>query len=94
MLNDGLYEFISKRKGLIWYVRDLRALDETSVVEHTLNYGNWEDFKELVRIMGIDEVARIFRKQMVTGRQRGNYHIKTRHYFEKYFERYAPVNHA
>ena len=91
MLSDALYEFISKRKGLIWYVRDLRALNEEAIVEHTLNYGNWEDLKELARIVGLQKVAQIFRKQMSAGRQKGNYRKSTREYFDGYFNRHAPV---
>ena len=94
MLSDALYDFISARKHLIWYVRDLRGLGEESVVEHTLNYGNWDDVQELIRILGMEEVARIFRKQMRTGRQKGNYHPKTRHFFSLYFARHAPAVHA
>ncbi len=40
MLSDSLYDFISERKHLIWYVKDYRALNEEAVVEATLNYGD------------------------------------------------------
>lgn len=89
MLNDALFYFISARAHLIWYVKDLRGLNPESVVEHTLNYGNWRDVQELIRIMGIEEVARIFRKQMVTGRQKGNYRKPIRYYFGLYFDKHA-----
>ena len=94
MLSNPLYDFISKRKHLIWYVKDYHALNEEAIVEATLNYGNWNDVQEMIRIIGIERVALIFRKQMVTGRQRGNYHKKTRHYFSLYFGRHAPSMHA
>ena len=90
MLDDALTDFISRRRHLIWYVRDLRALSESSVVEHTLNYGDWDDVQELIRILGMEQTARLFRKQMVTGRQKGNYHPETAHYFALYFNKYAP----
>ena len=90
MLSDPLYDFITERKHLIWYVKDYRALNEEAIVEATLNYGNWRDFQTLAGILGIERVAEIFRKQMVTGRQKGNYHPKTRHYFSLYFTRHAP----
>jgi len=35
----------------------------------------------------------LFTKKL-TGRQRGNYHKKTRHYFSLYFGRHAPSMHA
>ena len=91
MLSNPLYDFISKRKHLIWYVKDYRALNEEAIVEATLNYGNWNDVQGMIRILGIARAAEIFRKQMITGRQRGNYHRKTRHYFNLYFNKYVDV---
>lgn len=93
MLNDNLFDFISARRHLIWYVdpENFRELEPVSVVEHTLNYGTWDDVQELIRIMGIAEVARIFRKQMVTRRQKGNYHPQIAAYFARYFDKHAPV---
>ncbi|KKW37278.1 MAG: hypothetical protein UY86_C0012G0005 [Candidatus Adlerbacteria bacterium GW2011_GWB1_54_7] len=89
MLDDVLYDFISARKYFIWWVKDLRALDAESVVEATLNQGNWNDVQELIKIIGIERAAQIFRKQMATGRQRGNYYPETAHYFTLYFDKYA-----
>lgn len=89
MLSDSLYDFIRERKHFIWYVKEYRALNEESVVEATLNYGDWDDVQELIRILGMECVAQIFRKQMVTGRQRGNYYPETAHYFNLYFDKYA-----
>ena len=91
MLSNPLYDFISKRKHLIWYVKDYRALNEEAIVEATFNYGNWNDVQGMIRILGIARAAEIFRKQMITGRQRGNYHRKTRHYFNLYFNKYVDV---
>lgn len=94
MLDEDLFDFVSRRRHLIWYVRDFRALSESSVVEHTLNYGDWDDVQELIRILGMEKTARIFLKQMVTGRQQGNYHRKTRHFFTMYFRKHVPQLHA
>lgn len=94
MPNDAIHDFIVARKHLVWYVKDHRALSEESIVEATLNYGNWDDVQKVISILGIERVAAIFRKQMVTGRQKGNYHPKTRHYFSLYFTRHAPKIHA
>lgn len=89
MLSNPLYDFISNRGHLIWYVKDYRALSEESVVEATLNYGNWDDVQKLIGILGIERVAAIFRKQMATGRQRGNYYPDVVNYFNLYFNKYA-----
>ncbi|MBI5469962.1 hypothetical protein HY968_01405 [Candidatus Kaiserbacteria bacterium] len=90
MATGELRDFIAKRPHLIWYSKDYDALGEIPIVEHTLNYGTWDDVQELIKILGIENVARIFRKQMATGRQRGNYYPETAHYFGLYFDKYAP----
>jgi len=56
-------------------------------VEHTLNYGNWDDVQTLIKIAGIKRVAEIFRKQ-TTG-SRLNYGPKIVNYFNLYFNKYA-----
>ena len=88
-----IHEFIKKRPYLVWYVSkdNLDKLNEESIVEHVLNYGNWDDVQEMIKILGMEKAAQIFRKQMITGRQRGNYHRKTRHYFNLYFNKYVDV---
>ena len=87
MLSDPLYDFISERKHFIWYVKDYRALSEESIVEATLNYGNWDDVQKIIGIMGMERVATIFRKQI--NRPRKNYRPEVSHYFSLYFNKYA-----
>jgi len=87
MLSEPLYDFISKRKHLIWYVKDYRALNEEAIVEATLNYGDWNDVQEMIRILGIARVAEIFRVQV--SRPRKNYRSEVSHYFSLYFDKYA-----
>jgi len=90
MLSDSLYDFISKRKHLIWYVRDYRALNEESIVEATLNYGTWDDVQKLIRIMGMKHVAEVFYRDInVSPRRRGNYYPDIAHYFTLYFNKYV-----
>lgn len=72
----------------MWYVKDLDNLSEESIVEHTLNYGDFDDVKELITILKISKVARIFHTQS-TGK-RNNYNPKVKNYFELYFKKYAP----
>ncbi|MEK9183355.1 MAG: hypothetical protein AAB849_02500 [Patescibacteria group bacterium] len=85
-----LHDFIKKRKYLIWWVKDYEKLDDAAIVEATLNYGDWDDVKDLIKILGIKEVAKIFRaksKPSKLGRQ--NYSVKTKHFFTLYFNKYA-----
>lgn len=87
MPNDAIHDFIVARKHLIWYVKDHRELSEESIVEATLNYGDWDDVQEIIRIMGMERVAEIFRKQV--NRPRKNYRSEVSHYFNLYFDKYA-----
>ena len=85
-----IHDFIKKRKYLIWWVKDYNNLGVESIVEATLNYGDWNDVQLLIKILGIKEVARIFRaksKPSKIGRQ--NYRPEVKHYFSLYFNKYA-----
>lgn len=85
-----IHDFIKKRKYLIWWVKDCDKLGAESIVEATLNYGEWDDVQTLIKILGIKKVAQIFRaksKPSKIGRQ--NYDAKTKHYFTLYFNKYA-----
>jgi hypothetical protein len=84
---NELKKFMKDRPHLIWYVKNRENLSVESIVEHTLNYGDWDDVQKLISILGINEIARIFKEQ--TSRPRINYHPKTKHYFNLYFKKYA-----
>lgn len=83
-----LQNFIKKRRYLVWYVKNPENLSQEAVVEAVLNYGNWDDVKKLFSILGINKVAKIFRKQ-TTRRKRINYRPEIKHYFNLYFKKYA-----
>jgi hypothetical protein len=85
-----IHEFIKKRPYLIWYVKDLDKLSEASIVEHVLNYGNWDDVQAMIKILGTEKTARIFREKSRPdkfGRQ--NYRPEIKNYFQLYFHKYA-----
>jgi len=83
-------QFIEKRPYLVWYVKDLNKLNEASIVEHVLNYGNWDDVQEMIKILGMQKTADIFREKSTPdkfGRQ--NYDPQVKNYFQLYFDKYA-----
>ena len=87
-----IHEFIKQRPYLIWYVskEKLNQLDEESIVEHVLNYGNWRDVQEMIKILGLKETAKIFNEKSIPdkfGRQ--NYRPEIKNYFQLYFQKYA-----
>jgi len=79
--------FIKKRPHLIWYTKNYDNLSEEAIVEAVLNYGNFNDFKKLIKIIGLKKIASIFRKQ--TKQKRSNYRPEIKNYFLLYFNKYA-----
>lgn len=82
-----IIKFIKDRPHLIWYVKNYDKLSDESIVEHTLNYGNWDDVQELFKIIGVKKAARIFKKQ--AAQKRCNYHDKSKNLFSLYFKKHA-----
>ncbi len=80
-------EFIKKRPYLVWYTRNYDKLSKESIVEAILNYGDFRDVKKMISILGIKQVAAIFRKQV--RRRRCNYRSEIKNYFQLYFNKYA-----
>lgn len=85
-----IHDFIKKRKYLIWWVRDYDKLNAKSIVEATLNYGDWDDVQTLIKILGIKKVAKIFRKYSKPSKAgRQNYRPEVKNYFTLYFNKHA-----
>ena len=85
-----IHQFIKKRPHLVWYVKDLGKLDEASIVEHVLNYGDWDDVQEMIKILGLRKTAQIFREKSKPDKfNRQNYRPEIKHYFDLYFNKYA-----
>ncbi|MFH1029982.1 MAG: hypothetical protein V1770_01840 [bacterium] len=82
-----IHEFIKKRPYLVWYAKDLEQLSEESIVESVLNYGDFNDVKQMISILGIKKTAGIFRKE--SNKKRSNYRPEIKNYFSLYFKKYA-----
>lgn len=80
-------DLIKQKPHLIWYTRNYDHLSEAAVVEAILNYGDWDDVKKLIAVLGAKKAAAIFRQQ--TRRPRSNYDPKIAHYFKLFFAKYA-----
>ena len=80
-------DFIKKRPYLVWSTKDFKHLSEEAVVEGVLNYGDFNDVKKLISILGIKRVAGIFYKQ--SNQKRSNYRPEIKNYFNLYFKKYA-----
>lgn len=80
-------DFVKKRKHLFWSTKNYDGLSNGAVIEAVLNYGDMKDVKELISLLGIREVSKIFKEQ--TNRPRINYRPEVKNYFQLYFQKYA-----
>ena len=84
--------FIQKNSRLFWFIPPERILgiSDEILVETILNYGDKDDFTRLVRLMGINKVARLFFDSINSSeRKKGNYSEITINYFSHVFSKYA-----
>ncbi|MBU4351214.1 hypothetical protein L6250_03715 [Candidatus Parcubacteria bacterium] len=86
-------DFVKKRKYLFWSTKNYDGLSNEAVVEGVLNYGDMNDVRELIALLGMQEVAKIFRDKSIpskVGRQ--NYRPEIIHYFNLYFNKHVRQN--
>jgi len=81
-------DIIRKNPSLIWYVKSVDNLDLASITEHVLNYGDWDQFKELINAVGINEVAKTFYEHAF--RPRCNYKEMSKIFFDRVFKKNVP----
>lgn len=81
-VRDLLYE----KPYFTWWVSDKDSLSLDSVIFAILNYGDFPDVQLLLKKVGINEVRKIFEKQL---KSRNNYDKKVMHYFKLYFKKHA-----
>lgn len=66
-------EFINKNAHLFWYIKKeaIPKIGNEVLVEFVFNYGTWEDVKELIKIIGFQELKKVY--DGITDRKIGNY---------------------
>ncbi|MBI4004663.1 hypothetical protein HY358_00840 [Candidatus Roizmanbacteria bacterium] len=74
---------IKNKPYLAWYVKDPEKLSEESVLEHVLNYGNWDDVQQFIKIKGKDKTTELFKKTLTN--KRTNYSPAIQSFFSRYF---------
>ncbi|MEK7175533.1 MAG: hypothetical protein AAB693_01885 [Patescibacteria group bacterium] len=82
-----LLDFIKNKKSIFWSTKNYEKLSKEAVVEGVLNYGNMDDVSELISILGIKEMANIFKKE--SKKLRTNYRPEIKNYFTLYFKKYT-----
>ena len=78
---------VKDKPYLTWYVRNPNKLSAKSIVEHVLNFGNWDDYLRVEEALGIKKTKELF--ESIAHGNRVNLRKKTVSYFEKYFQKYA-----
>ncbi|HCE58513.1 MAG TPA: hypothetical protein DER09_11960 [Prolixibacteraceae bacterium] len=83
---------IRKYSHLFWYIPDDKKeeIDNEVLVEFILNYGDMDAVKDLFRVLGVKETARVFFDSVnKSERRKGNYQELTMNFFTLYFSKYA-----
>jgi len=89
MRTNALKDFIRENGYLFWYTPEDKGEQVTDelLVETMLNYGSLEQIQTLFDLVGIKNVAKIFKN--MTGRKKLNYFPQVWNYFNLYFDKYA-----
>lgn len=82
-------EYIEQHSALFWYTpQDCKKdISDSLLVETILNYGTWEDCKELLQVLTPQRVAQVFFS--VSDRQKGNYYPEIYNLFAHALRKYA-----
>lgn len=78
-----LQSFAAKRPLLFWSTKEYKTLSDEAIVEGVLEYGEFDDVKKVISILGQKKVAAIFNKKIKLGRH--NFDPKIENYFKLYF---------
>jgi len=80
--------YIHDHSNLFWYTPENKKEDISLelLIETILNYGTLDDVRALIRIMGIQEISRIFFN--LKGRKKLNYYPEIYNFFSLLFSKY------
>lgn len=89
MNSPEIKAFIRENSHLFWYTPEDKKEDISLefLVETILNYGDIDDIKKIISVIGIKEISKIFLG--AEGRKKMNYYPDIYNYFLLYFKRYA-----
>ena len=82
-----LQSILEKKPYLMWYTSNKLTVSDQVALEQILSYGNWDDFIEAEKTLGIEKIKDIFNQ--IKSKKRINLKPRTINYFEKYFAKYA-----
>ena len=89
---EEIKAFIRENSHLFWYTpeKEKENISHELLVEHILNYGTMDAVRELFKVMGIRNVAKVFKNDInKSERKKGNYNELTLNFFTLIFNKYA-----
>lgn len=81
-------DFVRQKKHLFWSTKNYDGLSAAAVVEGVLNYGDMDDVRELITLIGKKQVAKTFLEHTKKN-TRTNYRPEVINYFSLYFKQHA-----
>jgi hypothetical protein len=92
MRTQAVKDYIRKHETMFWYTPEDKSekVTDSLLVETILNYGTLDDIKALFEVMGLQQVAAIFRQ--MTGRKKKNIYPELWNYFDLYFSKHVPAS--
>ena len=88
-IDAGRKRLVSENTPLFWWVDEGERdrISDDLLVETILSYGSTSDARILFDLLGLENVAGIFHRQL--SRKRNKYHKRTANYFRLYFSRHV-----
>jgi hypothetical protein len=92
MNSPEIKEFIRQHSNLFWYIPEDKKeeISNEVLVEFILNYGDMNDVRKLIKIIGMERLSMIF--SGLHGRKRLNYYPEIYNFFSILVKKYAQPN--
>jgi hypothetical protein len=79
---------IKAKPYLGWDLKSVDTLSDDAAFERILNFGDWNDVQNAIKILSISNAKTIFLR--LAEKERTNLRPQTVNYFKLYFDKYAP----
>lgn len=92
MNSPEIKQFIRKNSHLFWYIPEHKKEDisQELLVETILNYGDMDAIRQLIRLMGIKNLSKLFAG--IQGRKKLNYYPEIYHFLSLLIKKYELSN--
>ncbi len=92
MNSPEIKEFIRQHSNLFWYTPEDKKeeISPEFLVETILNYGDINDVRNLIQIMGVEQLTTVF--YSIQGRKKLNYYPEIYNFFSILIQKYAHSN--